>query len=81
MSRKTFAALALLIAFSVSAGAQPRGGTVREAISLIHEAGFDAAQRTTKYEILKRFPAGQKIDSETDKVSESNNSIRLGQVV
>ena len=30
--------------------------TLRETIKLIHEAGFDAVQRTTRYEKLKRFP-------------------------
>jgi cyclic dehypoxanthinyl futalosine synthase len=29
---------------------------IEECISLIHGAGFDAAQRTTLYEILNRFP-------------------------
>jgi len=29
--------------------------TAEDVVSLIHEAGFDAAQRTTQYEILKRF--------------------------
>src|SRR5208283_2222076 len=32
--------------------------TVAEAISLIHDAGFEAAQRTTRYGILKRYPVG-----------------------
>jgi cyclic dehypoxanthinyl futalosine synthase len=30
--------------------------TLRETIKLIHEAGFDAVQRTTRYERLKKFP-------------------------
>ena len=30
---------------------------VEECIRLIHESGFDAAQRTTMYDIVKRFPA------------------------
>jgi cyclic dehypoxanthinyl futalosine synthase len=49
--------------------------TVREAISLIHEAGFDAAQRTTRYEILKKYPASQKVEAGT------GSSVRLGKIV
>lgn len=30
--------------------------TLKETITLIHEAGFDAVQRTTRYEDIKRFP-------------------------
>jgi 2-iminoacetate synthase ThiH len=30
--------------------------TLQETIALIHEAGFDAVQRSTRYEKLKSFP-------------------------
>lgn len=30
--------------------------TLPETIKLIHEAGFDAVQRTTRYELLRKFP-------------------------
>ena len=49
--------------------------TVGEAISLIHEAGFDAAQRNTHYEILKKYPVGEAIKASTD------SSIRLGKTI
>jgi cyclic dehypoxanthinyl futalosine synthase len=32
--------------------------TVDEIVTLIHESGFDAAQRTTRYDILRRYPMG-----------------------
>jgi cyclic dehypoxanthinyl futalosine synthase len=32
---------------------------VEECIRLIHESGFDAAQRTTMYDIVKEYPASQ----------------------
>jgi cyclic dehypoxanthinyl futalosine synthase len=49
--------------------------TVNEAISLIHEAGFDAAQRTTRYEILKMYPMNGKV------AMGNGSSIRLGKVI
>lgn len=33
--------------------------TGREMVAMIHEAGFDAAERTTFYQILKQWPQGQ----------------------
>jgi cyclic dehypoxanthinyl futalosine synthase len=32
--------------------------TLSEIVTLIHEAGFDAVQRTTKYELVKKYPKG-----------------------
>lgn len=54
--------------------------TAEEAISLIHEAGFDAAQRTTRYEILKRYPAVHGRVA-ADSGLKMSSSIRLGRVV
>ena len=33
--------------------------TLQEMITLIHESGFDAVQRTTRYEKLKTFPLNE----------------------
>jgi len=35
--------------------------TLQEIITLIHEAGFDAVQRTTRYEKLKTYPRGETV--------------------
>jgi len=54
--------------------------TLEETITLIQEAGFEAAQRTTHYKILKRHPASsqrQFQDNSPTKIP----SVRLGQVV
>ncbi len=36
--------------------------TLPETITLIHEAGFDAVQRTTKYELIKTYPRSMTAD-------------------
>lgn len=38
--------------------------TLKEMIILIHESGFDATQRTTRYEKLRTFKRGQPIEDE-----------------
>ncbi len=37
--------------------------TLHEIITLIHESGFDALQRTTKYDRLKVYPRGESIEN------------------
>ncbi|MCG3203352.1 MAG: Cyclic dehypoxanthine futalosine synthase [Elusimicrobia bacterium] len=39
--------------------------TLKETIQLIHEAGFDAVQRTTRYDRLKKFPKNMSEDELT----------------
>jgi 2-iminoacetate synthase ThiH len=37
--------------------------TLHEIITLIHEAGFSAVQRTTRYDKLKVYPVGESIEN------------------
>lgn len=37
--------------------------SLKELITLIHETGFDAVQRTTRYEHLKRYPRGGPVEA------------------
>jgi len=53
--------------------------SVKEALALIHEAGFDAAQRTTRYEILKRHPIAEG-NGRAGREAQIN-SVRLGKIV
>lgn len=40
--------------------------TLKEIVTLIHEAGFDAVQRTTKYDVLRTYRKGEPVEHQTD---------------
>jgi cyclic dehypoxanthinyl futalosine synthase len=50
--------------------------TLTEIVTLIHEAGFDAVQRTTRYGLVKAYPKGQPIlhATEGEEISLRKNS-------
>ena len=54
--------------------------TLPETIVLIHEAGFDAVQRTTRYELVKRYPKTL-TPEEVRAQAEAGFSLRKGQPV
>jgi cyclic dehypoxanthinyl futalosine synthase len=49
--------------------------TLTEIVTLIHEAGFDAVQRTTRYELVKNFRKGEPIvhDHQGEEISFRKN--------
>lgn len=50
--------------------------TLAEMIAMIHDAGFDARQRTTRYETVKLFPRGRSSEASAD----SGGSLRKNAV-
>lgn len=49
--------------------------TLAEIVTLIHEAGFDAVQRTTRYDLVKSFPRGVPLeDPKPNEVSFRKNA-------
>jgi len=54
--------------------------TLPETIILIHEAGFDAVQRTTRYDLVKRYPRTMK-PAEVRAQAEPGVSLRKGKAV
>jgi cyclic dehypoxanthinyl futalosine synthase len=54
--------------------------TLPETIILIHEAGFDAVQRTTRYDLVKRYPRTMTPD-EVRAQAEPGVSLRKGKMV
>lgn len=49
---------------------------VQQVISMIHQAGFDAAQRTTLYDVVKTYPIGSNL-SEKERLEEHAGQYRF----